>query len=73
MPAKITRFFYQNGLLHTLKTGDEGRVIFRTPDMPLAEQGADNAQNNGLLATDDKGSVLQVQGSAVEKPCADQA
>ncbi|OUM34833.1 hypothetical protein [Pseudomonas putida] len=56
--ANSTQFFYQNGKLITVKTGEQGRSIFRSADMPLAEQHTEGA---GLLVTDDKGSVLQVQ------------
>ncbi|MFK0095843.1 hypothetical protein [Pseudomonas sp. NPDC090592] len=56
--ANTTQFFYQNGKLITLKTGEQGQSIFRNADMPLAEQ---QPQGSGLLVTDDKGSVLQVQ------------
>ena len=68
-----TVFFYQNGSLHTLKTGDESRVIFRSADMPLAELQPDTVQGTGLLATDDKGSVLQVQGGDIETSDTDPA
>lgn len=59
--ANNTRFFYQNGKLATLTTGEQGRSIFRSSDMPLAEQQSDGTRASGLLVTDDKGSVLQVQ------------
>lgn len=59
--ANNTHFFYQNGKLVTLKTGDQGRSIFRSPDVPLAEQDTGGNAGSGLLVTDDKGSVLQVQ------------
>ncbi len=59
--ANSTCFFYQNGQLHTVKTGAQSRSIFRTADVPLAEQQTEGAQPSGLLMTDDKGSVLQVQ------------
>jgi hypothetical protein len=59
--ANSTQFFYQNGKLHTLKTGEQSRSIFRTADVPLAEQQSDSEHGHGLLVTDDKGSVLQVQ------------
>ena len=56
--ANTTQFFYQNGKLVTLKTGEQGRSIFRNADMPLAEQ---QAQGSGLLVTDDKGSVFEMR------------
>ncbi|MNN97941.1 hypothetical protein D3C81_2172100 [compost metagenome] len=55
-----TRFFYQNGKLVTVKIGEQGRSIFRTADMPLAEQQTQDTYPSGLLVTDDKGSVLNV-------------
>ncbi|MFI7859309.1 hypothetical protein [Pseudomonas promysalinigenes] len=54
-----TLFFYQGDKLITLKDGASYRSIFRATDMPLAEQ--QSADGNGLLATDNKGSVLAVQ------------
>ncbi|MGE8059403.1 hypothetical protein [Pseudomonas sp. NPDC089547] len=56
--ANTTQFFYQNGKLVTLKTGEQGRSIFRNADMPLAEQ---HAQGSGLVVADDKGSVFEVR------------
>ncbi|HYQ55272.1 hypothetical protein ACIPZG_18530 [Pseudomonas sp. NPDC089395] len=53
-------FFYQGDKLITVKQGDQHRSIFRHADMPLAEQQSDDPAGNGLLVTDDKGSVLQV-------------
>ncbi|MHA7115055.1 hypothetical protein ACX0KM_12935 [Pseudomonas promysalinigenes] len=52
-------FFYQGNKLVTVKAGANHRSIFRATDMPLAEQ--QSADGNGLLATDNKGSVLAVQ------------
>ncbi|WP_449430208.1 hypothetical protein [Pseudomonas putida] len=60
--ANSTQYFYQNNKLITVKSGAQSRTIFRTADQPLAEQSGDGS-SNGLLATDDKGSVLQVEGS----------
>ena len=59
--ANTTQFFYQNGKLVTLKTGEQSCSIFRSSDVPLAEQQSDGTHTSGLLVTDDKGSVLQVQ------------
>ncbi|MEX5504829.1 hypothetical protein Q1J61_13610 [Pseudomonas putida] len=59
--ANNTRFFYQNGKLVTLQTGEQGRSIFRSSDVPLAERPTGDTHATGLLVTDDKGSVLQVQ------------
>ncbi|MCE0911839.1 MULTISPECIES: hypothetical protein [Pseudomonas] len=59
--ANKTLLFYQNGKLITLKTGEQNRSIFRHSDLPLAEQQSDGIQSVGLLVTDDKGSVLQVE------------
>ncbi|WP_410952514.1 hypothetical protein [Pseudomonas sp. S1(2024)] len=55
------QFFYQNGKLISLKVGEQGRSIFRTTDVPLAELQTEGTHSSGLLATDDKGSVLNVQ------------
>lgn len=54
-------FFYQGDKLVTVKQRNQHRAIFRAADHPLAELSTDDAQTNGLLATDDKGSVLVVQ------------
>jgi hypothetical protein len=54
-------FFYQAGKLITVSQGGQHRAIFRTAEQPLAELSADGTCTNGLLATDDKGSVLVVQ------------
>lgn len=59
--ANKTLLFYQTGKLITLKTGEQNRSIFRHSDVLLAEQQSDGIQSVGLLATDDKGSVLQVE------------
>ncbi|MFK3907374.1 hypothetical protein ACI2KD_04830 [Pseudomonas monteilii] len=56
-----TLFFYQGDKLATLKQGDQHHTIVRHADQPLAELSADGTRTNGLLATDDKGSVLVVQ------------
>jgi hypothetical protein len=45
--ANITRFFYQNGKLVTLKTGEQSRSIFRSSDVPLAEQHLDGTRTSG--------------------------
>lgn len=58
--ASNTLFFYQNGKLITLKSGNQSHSIFRSSDVPLAEQQSDGTHASGLLVTDDKGSVLQV-------------
>lgn len=54
-------FFYQGDKLITVKQGDHHRAIFRKAEQPLAELSADDTPTSGLLATDDKGSVLAVQ------------
>jgi len=59
--ANSCLFFYQGDKLVTLQQGDVSRTIFRTPDLPLAEQRTAGDAGTGLLATDDKGSVLTVQ------------
>lgn len=56
-----TLFFYQGDKLTTVVTGGKRRSVFRTPELPLAEHNADRAKTTGLLATDEKGSVLKVQ------------
>lgn len=57
--ANTTQFFYQNGKLITLSEQGKQHSIFRHADIPLAEQHSTEASANGLLATDDKGSVLR--------------
>jgi len=54
-------FFYQGNKLITVNQGDHHRAIFRHADMPLAEVQTGETSGSGLLATDDKGSVLSVQ------------
>ncbi|MNG86675.1 hypothetical protein D3C76_655140 [compost metagenome] len=54
-------FFYQGNKLITVKQGDQHRAIFRNAEQPLAELSTDDTHTTGLLATDDKGSVLAVQ------------
>ncbi|WP_079226255.1 hypothetical protein [Pseudomonas putida] len=56
-------FFYQGDKFITVIQGDEYRAIFRNAEQPLAELSTSNTQAGGLLATDDKGSVLVVQSS----------
>lgn len=62
-----TQFFYQGDKLITVKHGDQHRAIFRNAAMPLAEVQAGEASSAGLLATDDKGSVLQVDSKEEEE------
>lgn len=59
--SKSSIFFYQGNKLITVKQGDQHRAIFRNAEQPLAELSTDQTQSGGLLATDDKGSVLAVQ------------
>ena len=59
-------FFYQDSRLVTVKQGKHHRAIFRSAEMPLAEQQTGEMSGNALLATDDKGSVLQVQSESDE-------
>ncbi|MFJ4113199.1 hypothetical protein [Pseudomonas sp. NPDC089758] len=61
-----TLFFYQSNKLITVKQGNTQCAIFRNADMPLAEVQAGDTPATGLLATDDKGSVLQVNGDGEE-------
>lgn len=56
-----TLFFYQGDKLITVKQGDQNRAIFRNADVPLAEVQTGEPSGTGLLATDDKGSVLSVK------------
>lgn len=60
-----TRFFYQNGKLATVMSHGQARAILRGGDTPLAEQ---HSEGSGLLATDDKGSVLSVQEADEDEP-----
>lgn len=55
-----TVFFYQGNRLFTAKQYTNHRSIFHISDRPLAEY--QSADQTGLLATDEKGSVLIVQG-----------
>jgi len=54
-------FFYQGDKLITVKRGEQHHAIFRNADMPLAEVQTGEISGSGILATDDKGSVLSVQ------------
>ncbi|SMF56011.1 MULTISPECIES: RHS repeat-associated core domain-containing protein [unclassified Pseudomonas] len=54
-------FFYQGNKLITVNQGDHHHAIFRHADMPLAEVQTGEMSGGGVLATDDKGSVLSVQ------------
>lgn len=65
--ASSTRFFYQNGKLVTVNQGLQQRSIFRTADMPLAEQQTTDAGGADLLATDQQGSVLAVQADTEDE------
>lgn len=67
MQANTTLFFYQNGKITTVSEKGRPRTIFRADDQPLAEQHAGDAGTPGLLATDDKGSVLTVQNNDEEE------
>lgn len=58
--AQRTRFFYQNGKLISLVTGEDGRTIFRTAAVALGEHQGGNSPSSGLLGTDQQGSVLHV-------------
>jgi RHS repeat-associated protein len=60
-------FFYQGGKRVTVKEGEQHHTIFRSAEMPLAEQQTGGIRGNGLLATDDKGSVLHVSGDEEEE------
>ncbi|MCI0913674.1 MULTISPECIES: hypothetical protein [Pseudomonas] len=64
---KRSLYFYQGDMLITVKQGDQHRAIFRNAEQPLAEVNTEGTHTSGLLATDDKGSVLVVQ-EASEQP-----
>ncbi|WDM59659.1 hypothetical protein K4A76_01460 [Pseudomonas sp. NEEL19] len=55
--------FYQGNDIITIIDGNCHRAIFRNAKQPLAELSTDDTQAGGLLATDQMGSVLAVQGS----------
>lgn len=65
--ANTTLFFYQNGGLSTELSQDNPVTIFRADGRPLAEQHTGDAGTPGLLATDDKGSVLTMQSNKEEE------
>ncbi|MEN5037209.1 RHS repeat-associated core domain-containing protein [Pseudomonas sp. TWI929] len=54
-------FFYRGDQLVTVKQDDQHRAIFRNGALPLAERRTSINESVGLLATDNKGSVLTVQ------------
>ncbi len=54
-------FFYQGRSLVSMMQGNQLRSVFRTPDMPLAEQRVDGGEAYHLFSTDGKASVLSVQ------------
>ncbi len=56
-----TLFFYQRDKLVSLRQGSQQRTILRSADFPLAEWQAGDTSERGLLAIDEKGSVLEVQ------------
>ncbi|MFJ3075247.1 RHS repeat-associated core domain-containing protein [Pseudomonas sp. NPDC087029] len=58
-----TLFFYQRDKLVSLRQGSQQRAIFRNADIPLAQWQTGEASTSGLLAGDDKGSVLNVQSN----------
>lgn len=57
----ITLCFYQEDKLASVRTDKYSRRIFRAPDLPLVEQQLTDKTTNGLLATDQKGSVLRAK------------
>lgn len=66
--SKSSLFFYQGDKLITVKQGDQHRAIFRNAEQPLAELSADDTHSGGLLATDEKSSVLIVQPPPGKQP-----
>ncbi|WP_176509064.1 MULTISPECIES: RHS repeat-associated core domain-containing protein [Pseudomonas] len=62
-----TLFFYQGDKLITVKQGDQQRAIFRSNELPLAEQQLQGDSTTSLLATDDKGSVFMALDAEEEE------
>ncbi|MFJ4113195.1 RHS repeat-associated core domain-containing protein [Pseudomonas sp. NPDC089758] len=52
--------FYRGGKVITVKQLTEFRAILRCSTMPLAQMGTEQHHSTGLLAVDDKGTVLSV-------------
>lgn len=65
---KNSLFFYQGDKLVTVKQGDQQHAIFRNAEQPLAELSTVGGHAHGLLATDDKGSVLAVHSPDEKSP-----
>ncbi|WP_445672452.1 hypothetical protein [Pseudomonas inefficax] len=61
--TNLMLLFYLGDKLINVIEGDRHRTIFRTAEQPLAELSTYDTQTGGLLATDQMGSVLVVQGS----------
>jgi len=61
-------FFYQIQRLITIQRGGENRTIMRGIDVPLAARQTGDTHGAGLLATDNKGSVLSVQSEDERAP-----
>ncbi|MFJ3151284.1 RHS repeat-associated core domain-containing protein [Pseudomonas hunanensis] len=54
-------YFYQRSSLVSMMQGNQLRSVFRTPDMPLAEQSVESGEAYHLFSIDGKASVLSVQ------------
>lgn len=62
--SNSSRFFYQGDKLATLKQDNHHRSFFRSAALPLAEQQTNRNHSTNLLATDEKGSVLNAANAA---------
>lgn len=65
--ANTTLFFYQNGKITTVSEKGKPRTIFRADDRPLAELHVGDTGTSGLLATDEKGTVLSMRSKGEER------
>ena len=65
--ANSRRFFYQNSKPVSVNQGDQHRAIFRSDDIPLAEQPANEEGVYGILATDNNRSVLAVHAEDADE------
>lgn len=59
--AQINQYFYQGATLAVVKQDDRIRSIFLGAGLPLAEQRVGSTYDVGLLAINDRGSVLKVR------------
>jgi|GEM_PF-1119304 len=56
-----TQYFYQSDKLIAVKQGDQHRSLLRAGDLVIAQQQGGKPSETGLLANDDKSTVLNVQ------------